>query len=93
MNYRITRSFPEPHSSEEIEEFAESRGISVFYMMFDDYPLAIFSDTDIKHGDTITALVPKQIYNRVEQVWESRIFKSVDPARTKGSLFEVFEIC
>ena len=93
MNYRITRSFPEPHSSNEIEKFAESRGISVFYMMFDDCPLAIFSDTDIKHGDTITALVPKQIFNRIEQIWESRIFKAIDPASIKITMFEVFEIC
>ena len=93
MNFRITRSFPEPHTCEEIEQFAESRGVSVFYMLFDDCPLAILADEDIKHGDTVTACIPKQIYNRVEMVWESRIYKSVDPAKTKGTLFEVFELC
>ena len=93
MNFKIMQSFQEPHTCEEIEDFAEKNGVSVFYMLFDDFPLAILTDEDIKTGDTVTALVNKQVYNRIEQVWESRIFKAVDPHRTKGQLFGVYEIC
>ena len=93
MNFRITRSFPEPHTREEIEAFAEKSGVSVFYTLFDNFPLAVLSDKDIKTGDTITALVNKQVYNRIESVWEARIFRAVDPYATQGQMFGVYEIC
>lgn len=84
----MIQAFPTPHICEEIEEYAKQYGVSVFYMYWDELPIAILVETDLCYGDTITIQVP--VGNKL--VWETRIFKSMNPAETVGQPFIVYRL-
>lgn len=70
--------------AEEIEQYAEKNGASVFYTVIDNTPMAILSNTDIHTNDTVSVLQMG--------MWQTRIFRPVDPNVTRGQLFVVYQL-